>query len=145
MAKVKVDKVKSKRFNFDDLELILLSLPTVIWYTIFCYLPMFGVIIAFKKYRMYPGGGFINNLIKSKWVGINNFKFIFATPDATIMIRNTILYNLLFIIIGIILPVALAIMVTNLYSQKFAKVCQTAMFLPHFMSWVVASYFLFAF
>lgn len=145
MAKVKAAKVKAKKFTFDDLELVLLSLPTVIWYAIFSFLPMFGVIIAFKNYRNIPGKGFIGSLFGSEWAGFNNFLFLFKTSDTGIMLRNTIGYNLLFIILGIIIPVALAIMISNLYSQKFAKVCQTAMFLPHFMSWVVASYFLFAF
>jgi putative aldouronate transport system permease protein len=84
-------------------------------------------------------------LIKSDWVGIQNFKFLFATPDAWIMMRNTLAYNAVFIVLGIIVPVTLAIMISQLYSQRLAKVCQTAMFLPHFLSWVVVSYFLFAF
>jgi len=142
MAKIKAAKVRAKKFTFDDLELILLSLPTVIWYAIFSFLPMFGVLIAFKDYRNAPGKGFIGSLISSKWAGIENFKFLFATKTTYIMIRNTLLYNAVFIVLGIVIPVTLAIIITNLYSQKFAKVCQTAMFLPHFMSWVVAAYFL---
>lgn len=145
MAKVKAAKVKAKKFNFDDLELILLSLPTVIWYAVFSFLPMFGVIIAFKEFRNSAGSGFIGSLIKSKWVGIENFLFLFKTPDTGIMLRNTLIYNIIFIVLGIAIPVALAIMIANLYSQRYGKVCQTAMFLPHFMSWVVASYFLLAF
>lgn len=145
MAKIKAPKVRAKKFTFDDLELILLSLPTVIWYAVFSFLPMFGVIIAFKNYRVSPGKGFIGSLLDSEWMGFKNFEFLFATADTGIMLRNTVLYNLFFIILGIVIPVTLAIMVTNLYSQKLAKVCQTALFLPHFMSWVVASYFLFAF
>lgn len=145
MAKVKAAKVRAKKFNFDDLELILLSLPTVIWYAVFSFLPMFGVIIAFKNFRTVPGKGFIGSLIDSEWAGIENFLFLFKTPDTGIMLRNTVVYNLLFIVLGIAIPVTLAIMISNLYSQRYAKICQTAMFLPHFMSWVVASYFLFAF
>ncbi len=138
-------KVKGKKFTFDDLELILLSLPTVVWFAIFSYLPMFGVIIAFKTYRLQPGKGFLYSLFKSKWAGFKNFEFLFASSDTWIMFRNTIGYNLIFIILGVVIPVSLAIMISNLYSQRLGKVCQTAMFLPHFMSWVVASYFLFAF
>ncbi len=145
MAKIKAAKVRAKKFNFDDLELILLSLPTVIWYAVFSFLPMFGVVIAFKNYRNSPGKGFIGSLIDSESAGFDNFLFLFKTPDTGIMLRNTIVYNLVFIILGIIIPVTLAIMISNLYSQRYAKICQTAMFLPHFMSWVVAAYFLFAF
>ncbi|WMJ24062.1 ABC transporter permease subunit [Paludicola sp. MB14-C6] len=145
MAKVKAEKIKSKKFTFDDFELILLSLPTVIWYALFSFLPMIGVIIAFKTYRIQAGKGFLVSLFQSEWSGFKNFEYLFKTKDTFIMLRNTILYNVFFIILGIIIPVTLAIMITNLYSQKYAKVCQTAMFLPHFMSWVVASYFLVAF
>lgn len=143
MAKVKAEKIKAKKFTFDDLELILLSLPTVIWYLIFSYLPMFGVLIAFKKWRIK--GGFFESFFAAEWVGLKNFEFLISTDNAINALKNTILYNLVFIVLGIIVPVTLAIMVSQLYSQKLAKVCQTAMFLPHFMSWVVASYFLFAF
>lgn len=145
MAKVKAAKVKSKKFTFDDLELILLSLPTVIWYAVFSFLPMFGVLVAFKDYRPVRGKGFVGSLIASEWTGLENFEFLVKSPDTGIMIRNTLLYNIVFIILGVVIPVTLAIMITNLYSQKLAKICQTAMFLPHFMSWVVASYFLLAF
>ena len=143
MAKVKAAKVKGKKFTFDDFELILLSLPTVIWYLVFSYLPLFGLLIAFKRWKIQ--GNFFESFFASEWIGFSNFEFFFMTPNAMNALRNTILYNLVFIVLGVVIPVALAIMVSNLYSQKLAKVCQTAMFLPHFMSWVVASYFLFAF
>lgn len=133
------------RFKRDDAELVLISLPTVIWYVLFTYLPMFGIIIAFKKFKPLPKTSFITSLIKSDFVGIDNFKFLFATPDAWVMMRNTLAYNAAFIVLGIVVPVTLAIMISQLYSQKLAKTCQTAMFLPHFLSWVVVSYFLFAF
>lgn len=143
MAKVKKEKVRGKKFTFDDFELILLSLPTVIWYLVFSFLPLFGLLIAFKSWRV--NGNFFESFFSSQWVGFNNFKFLFMTSDAMVALRNTILYNLIFIVLGVVIPVTLAIMISNLYSQKLGKVCQTAMFLPHFMSWVVASYFLFAF
>jgi len=133
------------RFSKEDLELLLIALPTVVWYILFCYLPMFGIIIAFKQFRPLPDAGFIMSLIKSEFVGFDNFKFLFATPDAWIIFRNTLAYNAVFIVLDIVIPVALAIMISQLHSQKLAKVCQTAMFLPHFLSWVVVSYFVFAF
>ncbi|MDI3312310.1 MAG: ABC transporter permease subunit [Thermoanaerobacterium sp.] len=123
----------------------MIALPTVVWYILFCYLPMFGIIIAFKQFRPLPDAGFIMSLIKSEFVGFDNFKFLFATPDAWIIFRNTLAYNAVFIVLDIVIPVALAIMISQLHSQKLAKVCQTAMFLPHFLSWVVVSYFVFAF
>ncbi len=129
----------------DDIELTLLSLPTLIWFVVFSFIPMIGILIAFKDFRILPGQGFIGSLISSRNVGFENFEFLFKTPDAAIIIRNTLLYNILFIIIGTVIPVILAIAITQLYSKKLAKVCQTAMFLPHFLSWVVVSYFVFSF
>ncbi len=139
---------KKRRFTLDDLQLFFLSLPTVIWYLLFCYLPMFGLIIAFKNYKVAPGKGFLWSLFyNSKWSGIDNFRFLFANNKATTinMFRNTVGYNVIFIILGVVLPVTLAIMINHLHSQKLAKVTQTAMFLPHFLSWVVVGYFVFAF
>lgn len=145
MAKASANKIKAKKFTFDDLELILLSLPTVIWYILFSFLPMFGVLISFKYYVLSPGKGFFGSFFDAEWTGFKNFEFLFKREDILAIFGKTIGYNLVFIILSIIIPVTLAIMITNLYSQKLGKVCQTAMFLPHFMSWVVASYFVFAF
>ena len=132
--------------SFDNLEIFLLHLPTTIWYLIFCYAPMFGVIIAFKNYKPRPGKSFLWSLFKnSKWAGFDNFKFLFKSSYFETMLRNTLVYNLIFIILGVVIPVTLAILISQLYSKKLAKVCQTAMFLPHFMSWVVISYFVYAF
>lgn len=142
-----MEKVKKKRIPFtrDDLELTLLAIPTFVWFVLFSFIPMVGLLIAFKDFRIFPNSNFIVSLIKSPSAGFKNFEYLFKTPDAFIILRNTILYNLAFIILGIVLPVTLAIGVSELRSKRFAKVCQTAMFLPHFLSWVVASYFVFAF
>jgi len=136
---------KKRRFTKDDLELTLLALPTVVWYFLFTYLPMFGIIVAFKRYRPLPDSNYIISLLKSKFVGIDNFKFLFATPDAWIMFRNTLLYNITFIVLGIVIPVTLAIMLSHIHSKKLAKAYQTIIFLPYFLSWVVISYFVFSF
>ena len=137
---------KRRKFTWDDLELTLLSLPTIAWLIAFCYVPMFGIVFAFKNYKYKPGKGFLYSLfVSSKWVGLKNFEFLFRSPDIANIFRNTVGYNIIFIIIGITIPVALAIMITQLYSRKLAKVCQTSVFLPHFLSWVVVSYFVYAF
>ncbi|MDR2658210.1 MAG: ABC transporter permease subunit [Oscillospiraceae bacterium] len=137
---------RKNRFSRDDAELAALSLPSILWYAAFCYAPLFGIIIAFKNYKVAPGKGFIYSLfVKSKWVGFNNFKFLFQTSDVAVIFRNTLLYNLAFLVIGLLLPVTLAILISQMHSSRLAKSCQTAMFLPHFLSWVVVSYFLYAF
>lgn len=132
--------------SFDNLELFLRHLPATIWYLIFCYAPMFGVVISFMNYKVKPGKSFLYSLfVNSQWNGLGNFKFLIESSYFESMLRNTIVYNLIFIVLGVVIPVTLAIMMSQLYSKRMAKICQTAMFLPHFLSWVVIGYFVFAF
>lgn len=138
-------KIKKKRWSKDDTELTLLGLPTFIWYVLFCYLPMFGMIVAFKNYKVTAGQGFIYSLLHSDWVGMKNFKFFVESNAFWMLLRNTLLYNIVFITLGIIIPVALAIMISMIFSKWKSKTYQTMMFFPHFMSWVVISYFVYAF
>lgn len=135
-------KSKWKTFK-ENRELLTLALPGTIWFLIFAYLPMVGAIIAFKQWRIE--GGFIESLIKSKWVGFANFKFLFQSSDAWLITKNTILYNFTFIVLGIVVPVTLAILLRELLNKKLSKFYQTAMFLPYFLSWVVVSYCLYTF
>lgn len=129
-----------------NLALLTMVAPGAIWLLLLRYLPMGGIVLAFKNYKVYPRNPtFISNLIHSKWAGLDNFKFLFMTDDAIIMIRNTLLYNIVFIILGIIIPVAFAIMMNELTKKFVAKAYQTMMFFPYFLSWVVVSYFLNAF
>lgn len=128
------------------LMLLTMVAPGAIWLLLLRYLPMGGIILAFKNYKIYPKDPtFLNNLIHSKWVGLDNFKFLFTTGDSWVMIRNTLAYNIVFIILGVIIPVAFAIMMSELSKKFVAKTYQTLMFFPYFLSWVVVSYFLNAF
>ena len=136
---------KKRRWTKDDTELTILALPTTVWYILFCYLPMFGIILAFKDYKITPGANFLTSLLNSKWVLFDNFKYFFGLRDFPQILRNTILYNLVFIVLDIVLPVGLAILINNIYSKRKSKTYQTLMFMPHFMSWVVVSYFVYAF
>lgn len=141
---------KAKKWKFswtrDDTELTLLSLPTTIWYVLFSFLPMFGIIIAFKNYKVSsPDRSFFYNLLKSETVGFDNFKFLFMTGGMGDVIKLTLLYNIVFQILGILVPVTLALLMSQLYSKRYGKICQTCMFFPYFMSWVVVTYFVFAF
>lgn len=144
----KEQETKCKRFRWrkNDTQLAILSLPTTIWYFCFCYLPMFGVIMAFKDYkRVDPTRGFFFNLMKSKFVGFDNFKFLFSSGTGWMTIKLTLLYNLVFIVLGVVVPVTLSLIMSRLRNKKYGKVCQTLMFLPFFMSWVIVTYFVFAF
>lgn len=141
----KKKRIKNRRWSKDDTHLSLLALPTFVWYILFSYLPMFGVVIAFKQYKITPGKGFLYNLIHSKWVGFDNFKYMIESNNFALLLRNTILYNVVFVILGILIPVTAAIMLSLIHSKIKSKIYQTAMFFPHFLSWVVVSYFVFAF
>ena len=122
-----------------------MAAPGALWLLLLRYLPMFGIVLAFKDYRAYKPNTFWNNILQSEWVGFKNFAFLFKSPDTGVMIRNTLLYNLTFIILGLVIAVAFAIMLSELTKRFAAKTDQTLMFFPYFLSWVVASYFLLAF
>lgn len=133
-----IKKVIRNRF------MLLMILPGTIWFLIFAYLPMFGTVLAFKDFRISPDG-FFASVLNSEWVGFKNFEYLFTTNDAYIITRNTILYNLAFIILGLVIAVGFAIILSELVNKRTAKVYQTGMFLPHFLSWVIISYFAFTF
>lgn len=127
-----------------NLWLLTMVLPGAIWLLLVRYLPMFGVIIAFKNYRAYKPNTFWNNIYQSQWVGLKNFEFL-NSPETAVMIRNTLGYNILWILLGLVISVAFAIMMSEMSKRFLAKVYQTLMFFPYFLSWVVASYFVLAF
>lgn len=123
---------------------LLMVLPGTIWFLLFAYLPMAGNVIAFKKFRIDPGG-FFASIINSEWIGWDNFKYLFSTDSAYIITRNTIGYNLIFIVLGMVTAVTTAILLSELANKKLAKFYQTGMLFPHFLSWVIVSYFVFTF
>ncbi|GJM69070.1 hypothetical protein HMSSN036_12860 [Paenibacillus macerans] len=124
--------------------MLFMVLPGAVWFFFFSYLPLVGTVAAFKQYR-FSREGFWASLAKSEWVGWDNFKFLFMTDDAFTITRNTLLYNLAFIFIGLVLSVAMAIILSELAGKVMAKVYQTGMFLPYFLSWVIVGYFAFSF
>ncbi|GIN56133.1 sugar ABC transporter permease [Lederbergia ruris] len=123
---------------------LLMVLPGTIWLLLFSYLPMVGNVIAFKKFRIDPDG-FFASIINSEWIGWDNFKYLFSTDSAYLITRNTIGYNLIFIILGMVTAVTTAILLSELANKKLAKYFQTGMLFPHFLSWVIVSYFVFTF
>lgn len=124
--------------------MFLMLIPGALVLLLYNYLPMFGIIIAFKNFRFYDGS-FFSSLFKSEWCGLQNFTFMFSTPDAYTMIRNTVLYNLIFITSCTIISISFAIMLNEIFSRKLSRLYQSAMFLPHFLSWIVFSYLVYAF
>ncbi|MBW7453285.1 ABC transporter permease [Paenibacillus sepulcri] len=111
--------------------LLLMLAPAVLHVLIFAYLPMFGVILAFKRFQYQSG------ILGSPWVGLDNFRFFFASGDAFIVTRNTLLYNLAFIIFIPMIQILLAIMLSEAGKLFFKKIAQSTMFLPFFISWVI--------
>ncbi|HIU15979.1 MAG TPA: sugar ABC transporter permease, partial [Candidatus Ventricola intestinavium] len=127
-----------------NLWLTTMVLPGAVWLLLIRYLPMYGILIAFKRYRAYKPNTFWNNIAKSEWVGLKNFEFL-KSPDTLVMLRNTLGYNILWILLGLVISVAFAVMMSELRCRFAAKAYQTLMFFPYFLSWVVASYFVLAF
>lgn len=119
--------------------LLVLCIPMMIYIFIFNYIPMIGAVVAFKRFRYDLG------FWKSPWVGFSNFKFFFNTPDAWRITRNTIAYSTVFIVVGTILAVVLALLLFEIRSKIALKFYQTTMFFPHFLSWVVVAYITYAF
>jgi putative aldouronate transport system permease protein len=118
--------------------LFFLMLPGFAYLLINNYLPMLGVIIAFKNVNYSKG------ILGSDWVGLKNFEYLFATNDALTITRNTLLYNAAFIIINLILAVAAAIMINEVVSQKLKKFYQSTMLLPFFLSAVIVAYLVYS-
>ncbi len=111
--------------------LLLMLLPAVVYVITFSYIPMGGIIVAFKRFSFTKG------FLGSPWCGLENFRFLFISDKLWPLMRNTLLYNIAFITVGIILEVGFAIIVNELGSKWFKKVFQSFMFLPFFISWVV--------
>lgn len=118
--------------------MFLMLLPPFILVFINYYLPMFGVIIAFKDFNYEDG--FLN----SPWSGLKNFEFLFMSDTAWQITRNTILYNLAFIVIGLIFAVLAALALNELRNKLASKFYQSVIFLPYFLSWVVIAYLVLA-
>lgn len=123
----------------NSLPLLMLTIPGLLYLLINNYIPMVGAIIAFKSQNFQKG------IFGGKWVGFDNFAFLFKTKDAWIMTRNTILYNLGFIILGTIGAVFVAIIMTELTKKVMSKFYQNALILPSVISMVIVSYIAFSF
>ncbi|RAV04950.1 sugar ABC transporter permease [Paenibacillus sp. YN15] len=118
--------------------LYLMMLPGITYLLINSYLPMFGLAIAFKDINFAKG------IWRSDWVGLQNFKFLFQTSDAFIITRNTLLYNIAFISIGLIVAVSFAILLNEIKSKIASRLYQSLIILPFLISMVLISYLVFS-
>ena len=139
VGKVKAPKKKMtwKRFK-RFIPIYLVMLPGLIYLFINNYMPLPGLVVAFKQYNAAKG------IYKSPWVGFQNFKYLFATNDALLITRNTILYNVAFIVINLVCSIAVAIILSELTS-RIKNVYQSVILLPHLISSVIIGYLVFAF
>ncbi len=114
-----------------DWRLYLMLLIPVVWYLLFCYKPMAGVMIAFQKYSLVKG------MWGSKFVGWKNFEFVMKQRDFLPALVNTLKLNIMGLIVGFPVPVILAIMLNEIQSKGVKRVSQTLLYLPHFLSWII--------
>lgn len=117
----------------------LMILPGLVWVIIFCYVPMVGIVMAFQKLDLNKGP------FTSPFVGLKNFEFLFASSDAWLITRNTVLYHIAFTVTSLICSIALAVIIHELTNRAFSKVTQTIIIMPHFLSIVVVATIVFAF
>lgn len=112
-------------------DLMLLFIPVIAYYVIFCYVPIYGVLLAFKDYQLTLG------IFKSQWAGFKYFEQLFETPSFFEVLRNTVFISLLRIGFGFPAPILLALLLNEVKSVAFKRTVQTVSYLPHFLSWVV--------
>ena len=131
--------IKKKSNWIAQLPLLLMTVPGMLYLFINNYIPICGLFIAFKDIDYSKG------IFKSDWNGFENFKYLFRTEDAFIITRNTILYNLTFIILNVVICVAVAVMLSEVSKKFMMKFYQTALLLPHLISIIIIAYIAYAF
>ena len=134
MRKAKMSKVSLR----ENINLLIMVIPGVVLTFIFSYLPMPGIAMAFKNF--VPAKG----IWGSEWVGLKNFEFFFTSNDAVVVIRNTVLYSLAFLVIDLIAAVGLALMLYFLQSARAAKFYNTVVIIPKFMSTVIIAFIVYS-
>lgn len=116
-----------------DVSLYLMLVPAIVLVAIYHYGPLYGLTIAFKKYNFALG------IFESPWNGLDNFRYLFANPNFTRVIWNTISISLMKMVAGFAVPIAVAILLNEIRRARFKKTVQTLIYLPHFISWIIIS------
>lgn len=125
-------KSKSLLKFLRELPLHIMILPGLIFILIFCYIPMGGIVIAFQKF--IPAKGLFGD---QKWIGFENFKYLLQLPSFSDVLWNTVFIALMKIVLGLIVPIIISILINEMKHAALKKTIQTAIYLPHFLSWVV--------
>jgi len=142
IQKVDTGRLAKMRRTFSkNSSLLLMALPGLLLLLVFAYLPMFGVIVAFKDFKAAKG------IFDSDWIGFKNFEFLFGTEDAWRITFNTLSLNALFIVTSTLGAIAFALLLNEVRerTKKLTNFYQSALLLPHFISYVIVGYFVFAF
>ena len=121
-----------------NLTRLFMAAPALVWIFVFSYVPMFGLIIAFKDYRFDKG------ILGSEWVGLTNFRFLVGTREAWRAMSNTLILNAVFIVTTLVVSLLVAILLYQIQHHVLARFYQAALFFPYFISWVIAGVFVFA-
>ncbi len=129
--------MRKKGYKKRNRVLFLMLLPAIVYFIIFAYIPMTGMVLAFKNYN------YIDGIYKSPWNGLKNFKFLFNGGKIFQVAFNTFAYNIVFIAVNQTLQVVTAILLTEIGSKRFRKLSQSAIFLPYFISWVIVGGFIY--
>ncbi|WP_373459580.1 ABC transporter permease [Paenibacillus harenae] len=124
-------KASTVRLMKQNIPLMIMFLPGLLFYIIFKYAPMGGIIIAFKDFNLRDG------IFGSPWVGMDNFVQLFNQAQSLQIIRNSFLISILGLVVGFPMPIILAIMLNEVRKMWFKRVVQTLVYLPHFLSWVI--------
>jgi putative aldouronate transport system permease protein len=114
-----------------NVPLLVMFIPVIMYFVIFKYIPMGGLIIAFKDYNLYDG------ILHSPWVGLHYFETLLEDPRTLEIIRNTLVLSLLSIGFGFPVPILLAVMLNEVHNMRFKRTVQTIVYMPHFLSWVI--------
>ncbi|MFD0717517.1 ABC transporter permease [Paenibacillus sp. GCM10027626] len=125
---------RRRRFNM-NLPLMIMFLPILVYFIMFKYIPMGGLVIAFKDYNLADG------ILHSPWVGFDNFRQLFSSPLMVQIIRNTFFISLLTIVVSFPFPILLAILLNEVRRMVYKRVIQTLVYLPHFLNWVIVGSF----
>lgn len=135
----KIDLVPVRKSTFmqkliEQRQLVILSVPFMILVIIFCYVPLWGWLMAFKEYK--PG---VNTILSAPWIGLDNFKELFSDSYFYLALRNTLAISFLKLVFGFVSAITLAVLLNEVKAKVFKRTVQTISYLPHFVSWVVAA------
>lgn len=127
-------KTKKRTYKKRELTLHLMLIPGIVIMLIFHYVPMAGLGMAFQNFK--PARGLFGD---QQWIGLENFRFLFSLPNTYNVLRNTVIIAVWKIILGIVVPVLVALMLNEISNLRYKRVVQTIIYFPHFMSWIILS------